>query len=57
MKIKITSTVSIIPKPEIGKTYEVKRIKEKTCNENVYFVEVNGKEVGILGREMEIVER
>lgn len=59
MKIKIIQYVPTRPSPEIGKEYEVVRINERSRREggDVYFVNCNGTEVGVLKREMEIVER
>lgn len=58
MKIRIIQHVPTNPSPEVGKVYEVTRKNERT-NRNggtVYFVMCEGVEVGVLAREMEIVE-
>ena len=58
MKIRIVKHVPAQPSPEVGKIYEV--IGGKGIyygnGENVYFVMCEGVEVGVLTREMEIVE-
>lgn len=57
MRIKIVKHVPTNPSPEVGREYEVIRINERTSNGNVYFVDCEGKEVGVLAREMKVVEK
>lgn len=61
MKIRITEEIPTAIKPKVGGVYEVTRTerrKGRGCGGGyVYFIEVGGEEVGILGREMEIVEK
>lgn len=59
MKIKIIQYVPTRPSPEIGKEYEVVWINKRSRQEggDVYFVNCDGEETGVLEREMEIVER
>lgn len=59
MKIRITEEIPAVIKPKVGEVYEVTRTERRTgrgCGE-IYFIKVGGEEVGILGREMEIVEK
>ena len=58
MKIKIIKHVPTVPSPVIGQEYEVIRIKERSRREggNIYFVEYEGQEVGVLTHEMAIIE-
>ena len=58
MKIKIVQHVPTTPSPEVGKVYEVTRTNKpnKRNGGTVYFVMCEGVEVGVLKREMEIVE-
>lgn len=59
MKIKIIRRVPTNPSPTVGQEYEVIRIHErgKRFGGDVYFVECEGQEVGVLTHEMRIVER
>lgn len=59
MKIRIKEHVPTNPCPVVGGEYEVIRINERSNREGgtVYFVECEGQEVGVLSREMDIVER
>lgn len=58
MKIKIVQHVPTKPSPEVGKVYEVTKINERSNRQGgtVYFVMCEGVEVGVLGKEMRIVE-
>lgn len=59
MRIKIITHVPTIPSPAVGQEYEVVRIKER-CNReggNIHFVMCEGKEVGVLTREMTVIEK
>ena len=58
MKIKIVRHVPTQPSPQVGKEFEVVRIKERSVREggSIYFVECDGTEVGVLEREMSIVK-
>ena len=61
MKIRITEEIPTAIKPKVGEVYEVTRTerrKGRGCGGGyVYFIKVDGKEVGGLGREMKIVEK
>lgn len=59
MRIKIVNHVPTNPSPVVGQEYEVIRINERSRIEggNVYFVECEGEEVGVLVHEMTIVEQ
>lgn len=59
MRIKITSHVPTNPSPTVGEEYDVVRIKERSPREggNVYFVMCNEVEVGVLSREMKVIEK
>lgn len=58
MRIKIINHVPTDPSPVIGEEYEVVKIVKRSHREggNVYFVMCNGVEVGVLSREMKIIE-
>ena len=59
MKIRIKEEIPTAIKPKVGEVYEVTRTerrKGRGCEE-IYFIKVGGEEVGILGREMKIVEK
>lgn len=57
MKIQILTDVPVPQdiKPKIGETYEVIE-KEFRGRHMVYFINVNGARVGILGRECKVIE-
>lgn len=59
MKIKIIMHVPTIPSPVVGQEYEVVRIKERSDREggDIYFVMCEGEEVGVLTREMTVIEK
>lgn len=59
MKIKIIIHVPTDPSPAVGQEYEVIRIKKRTNREggNIYFVNCEGQEVGVLSREMTIIQK
>ena len=59
MKIRITEEVPTAIKPKVGEVYEVTRTERRTGRgcEEIYFIKGGGEEVGILGREMKIVEK
>ena len=56
MRIKIIAPIPVGEgsKPEVGRTYEVTR----TTNDRhtLYFIKVNGKEVGIWEHECEVIK-
>ena len=58
MKIKIVQHVPTKPSLEVGKVYEVTKINKRSNRQGgtVYFVMCEGVEVGVLEREMRIVE-
>ena len=58
MKIKIIRHVPTIPSPEVGKEYEVIRVNKRPQRqgENVYFVNCEGEEIGVLAHEMEVIK-
>lgn len=58
MKIKIIRRVPTNPRPVVGQEYEVVRVneRERLLGGNIYFVECEGQEVGVLTHEMKIVE-
>lgn len=53
MKIKITAVVPVETKvrPIIGNTYEVIRFKYIGAYAKLFFIEVNGEEVGVYEKE------
>lgn len=57
MKIKITDQVPTNPSPVVGKEYEVVKIENHRHGRTVYFVECEGQEIGVLKREMTIIEK
>ena len=59
MKIRITEEIPTAIKPKVGEVYEVIRTERRKERRGayIYFIKVGGEEVGILGREMEIVEK
>lgn len=59
MKIKIIMHVPTIPSPVVGQEYEVVRIKERINREggDIHFVMCEGEEVGVLTREMTVIEK
>ena len=61
MKIRITEEIPTAIKPKVGEIYEVTRTEERKGRRygggTIYFINVRGEEVGILSREMEIVEK
>lgn len=57
MKIRITEEIPTAIKPKVGKIYEVTRTEERKRCGTIYFINVQGEEIGILGREMEVVEK
>lgn len=61
MKIRITEEIPTVIKPKVGEVYEVTRTEERKRRGYrggiIYFINVHGEEVGILSREMEIVEK
>lgn len=61
MKIRITEEIPTAIKPKVGEVYEVTRTEERKGRGYrggiIYFINVCGEEVGILSREMEIVEK
>lgn len=58
MKIKITSKVPVVKslRPEIGSEYEVVREGECPPSRTLYFIDVNGTEVGVWDNECEVIE-
>ena len=56
MKIKIISHIPVATeiKPKVGTIYEVTRITNN--REKIYFISVNGTEVGILDHECELIK-
>lgn len=59
MKIRIKEEIPTAIKPKVGEVYEVIRTERRKGRNgaDVHFIKVGGEEVGILGREMEIVEK
>lgn len=61
MKIRITEEIPTAIKPKVGEVYEVTRTEERKGRGygggTIYFINVHGEEVGILSREMEVVEK
>ena len=61
MKIKITEEIPTAIKPKVGEVYEFTRTEERKGRGYgggiIYFIKVGGAEVGVLGREMKIVEK
>lgn len=57
MKIKITTRVPVEERirPAVGEVYEVTDYDDRDSGGRVYFIEVNGERVGVLGRECEVV--
>lgn len=58
MKIKITSVLPIENPPTIGSVHEVTRIETEPPRHKrtrMYFIEVNGREIGVYPRECEKV--
>lgn len=61
MKIRIIEEIPTAIKPKVGEVYEVMRTEKRKgrgCGGGyVYFIKVGGEEVGVLDREMKIVEK
>ncbi|MCR1940100.1 hypothetical protein [[Clostridium] symbiosum] len=59
MRIKIIMHVPTSPSPAVGQEYDVIRVKERTNREggNIYFVNCEGQEVGVLTREMTVIKK
>ena len=56
MKIKITSVLPIEYPPTVGSVYEVTRIETeppRNKRTKMYFIKVNGREIGVYPRECE----
>ena len=56
MKIRITSEIPVGEKdrPEVGKSYDVTRVTND--RRTLYFISVNGREVGIWDHECEVIK-
>mgnify|MGYP000332084717 FL=1 len=59
MRIRIIMHVPTIPSPVVGQEYEVVRIKKRSNREggDIHFVMCEGEEVGVLSREMTVIEK
>ena len=56
-KIRITADIPVAEgnRPKIGSTYEVNSEEEKR-GRRIYFITVNGSEVGVYDNECEVVD-
>lgn len=58
MKIRIKSKIPTVPSPVIGQVYEVVEVRNRRREfggGHVYMIDIDGCLVGILERELEIV--
>ena len=57
MKIKITHSVPVEPRirPMIGEVYEAVTSKREGSRRTLYFIRVNGEQVGVFSNECQVV--
>ena len=57
MVIRITRYIPVRPQPKLGKEYKVVRIVSGGSHlDTMYYICCEGREVGVLGHEVEMVE-
>lgn len=57
MVVRITRYIPVRPQPKLGKEYEVVRIVSGGARlDTMYYIRCGGREVGVLGHEVEMVE-
>ena len=57
MVIRITRYIPVRPQPKLGKEYKVVRIVSGGSHlYTMYYLCCEGQEVGVLGREVEVIE-